>query len=97
MPDSHRISRISPETAPGVGGDLTVIYREGLSQQELAKRLTLSQPTVSRRLKKAEAALLEPIVAWIQSEMNEFPSPDVLTSISMTLRDWLPTYYRSDN
>jgi RNA polymerase sigma factor (sigma-70 family) len=72
---------------------LQLFYQQGLSQQELASYLKLSQPTVSRRLKKAEENLLRALLAWIESQLNQFPDPIVLKSISTTLREWLSVHY----
>jgi DNA-directed RNA polymerase specialized sigma subunit len=66
-----------------------IVYRDGLSQQELADRLQLSQPTISRRIKQAEAALLAALVRWIETRLNKFPDPNELKVISMTLKEWL--------
>ena len=72
---------------------LQLFYQQGLSQQELASHLKLSQPTVSRRLKKAEENLLHALLTWIESQLNQFPDPNVLKSISTTLREWLIVHY----
>jgi RNA polymerase sigma factor (sigma-70 family) len=72
---------------------LQLFYQQGLSQQELASQLKLSQPTVSRRLKKAEESLLQGLVTWIESQLNQFPDPNVLKNISATLREWLTVHY----
>jgi RNA polymerase sigma factor (sigma-70 family) len=72
---------------------LHLFYQQGLSQQELASHLKLSQPTVSRRLKKAEETLLNALLNWVESQLGRFPDPDVLKSISTTLREWLVGYY----
>ncbi len=72
---------------------LQLFYQQGLSQQELASHLKLSQPTVSRRLKKAEENLLAALLIWIESQLNQFPDPNVLKSISTTLREWLIVHY----
>ena len=72
---------------------LQLFYQQGLSQQELASHLKLSQPTVSRRLKKAEENLLAALLTWIESQLNQFPDPNVLKSISTTLREWLSVHY----
>ena len=72
---------------------LQLFYQQGLSQQELASHLKLSQPTVSRRLKKAEENLLQALLIWIESQLNQFPDPTVLKSISTTLREWLIVHY----
>jgi RNA polymerase sigma factor (sigma-70 family) len=72
---------------------LQLFYQQGLSQQELASQLKLSQPTVSRRLKKAEESLLQTLITWIESQLNQFPDPNVLKNISATLREWLTVHY----
>lgn len=68
---------------------LQLFYRDGLSQQDLSNRLQLSQPTISRRIKKAEELLLTALLTWIESQMNKFPEPNELKIISTTLREWL--------
>jgi RNA polymerase sigma factor (sigma-70 family) len=72
---------------------LRLFYQQGLSQQGLAAHLNLSQPTVSRRLKKAQEQLLAALLTWIESELNQFPEPNVLKDISMTLNEWLIGHY----
>jgi RNA polymerase sigma factor (sigma-70 family) len=72
---------------------LRLFYQDQLSQLELADRLKVSQPTVSRRMKKAEEQLLSALLVWVQSALNEFPDPNTLKVISSTLREWLNTYY----
>jgi RNA polymerase sigma factor (sigma-70 family) len=68
---------------------LQLFYQEGLSQQELSSRLELSQPTVSRRIKKAEAKLLEALLIWIEAKLHKIPDPNELKSISTMLKEWL--------
>jgi RNA polymerase sigma factor (sigma-70 family) len=72
---------------------LRLFYQQGLSQQELAAYLKTSQPTVSRRLKKAEACLLAALIQWIETDLNQFPNPDELKIINMTLKEWLKGHY----
>ncbi len=72
---------------------LQLFYQQGLSQQELAIQLTLSQSTVSRRLKKAEENLLNALFTWIESQLNQFPEPTGLKGIITTLREWLIVHY----
>jgi RNA polymerase sigma factor (sigma-70 family) len=81
------------DLAPEFQEILQLFYQQGLSQQELASHLNLSQSTVSRRLKKAEESLLQALLTWIQSQLNQFPDPNVLKSISTTLREWLIVHY----
>jgi RNA polymerase sigma factor (sigma-70 family) len=68
---------------------MQLFYRDGLSQQELSSRLQLSQPTISRRIKQAEAQLLAALLAWIESQLNKIPDPNELKTISATLKEWL--------
>jgi RNA polymerase sigma factor (sigma-70 family) len=74
---------------PEIQAVLQLFYQQGLSQQELARRLQMSQPTVSRRLKKAEEKLLAALITWSQSQLNQFPNPDELKNITLLLREWL--------
>jgi RNA polymerase sigma factor (sigma-70 family) len=86
---TEAVANLSPEFQE----ILQLFYQQGLSQQELAIHLNLSQPTVSRRLKKAEADLLQALLIWIESQLNQFPEPNVLKGISTTLREWLIGHY----
>lgn len=72
---------------------LHLFYQQKLSQQELAAYLNLSQPTVSRRLKKAEEALLNSLLTWSQSQLDRFPNPTEVKHISTALREWLIVHY----
>jgi RNA polymerase sigma factor (sigma-70 family) len=73
---------------------LRLFYQENLSQQELADRMAMSQPTVSRRLKKAEEALLAKLLDSVRSEVNKLPDPSELKQVSLALKEWLTFYYR---
>jgi RNA polymerase sigma factor (sigma-70 family) len=75
---------------------LGLFYGENLSQQELADRMAMSQPTVSRRLKKAEEALLTKIIGSVKGEVNKLPEPTELKHISIALKAWLESYYRPE-
>jgi predicted transcriptional regulator len=72
-----------------------LFYQQKMSQQDLASHLQLSQPTVSRRIKKAEEKLLGTLLDWRQSQLNQFPDPNELKDISIGLREWLAMYYDS--
>ncbi len=72
---------------------LQLFYRENLSQQELAARMEMSQPTVSRRLKKAEEALLSKLLENVKQDVNKLPDPSELKHISLALKEWLGSYY----
>jgi RNA polymerase sigma factor (sigma-70 family) len=69
---------------------LRMFYQERLSQQELAANMRMSQPTVSRRLKKAEEALLTKLLA----DVNKSPEPSELRHISIALKECLESHYR---
>jgi RNA polymerase sigma factor (sigma-70 family) len=73
---------------------LRLFYQENLSQQELADRMAMSQPTVSRRLKKAEEALLANLLDSVRREVNKLPDPSELKQVSLALKEWLTFYYR---
>ena len=79
------LDRLKPELQEII----QLFYRDGLSQQELSSRLQLSQPTISRRIKQAEAQLLAALLAWIESQLHKIPDPNELKSISATLKEWL--------
>ena len=68
---------------------LQLFYRDGLSQTELATRLPLSKATISRRIKEAKELLLAALLTWIESQLNRFPAPNELITISATLEEWL--------
>jgi RNA polymerase sigma factor (sigma-70 family) len=68
---------------------IQLFYRDGLSQQELSSQLKMSQPTISRRIKQAEAQLLAALLAWIESQLHKIPDPNELKTISATLKEWL--------
>jgi RNA polymerase sigma factor (sigma-70 family) len=65
-----------------------LFYRDGLSQQELADRLNISQATISRRIKQAESQLLAALVQWMESQLHKFPDPNELKTISAYLKEW---------
>jgi RNA polymerase sigma factor (sigma-70 family) len=86
---NQALSELNPEQRE----ILQLFYQKKLSQQELAAHLKLSQPTVSRRLKKAEESLLNTLLLWSQSQSNRFPNPTEVKQISTALREWLIVHY----
>jgi RNA polymerase sigma factor (sigma-70 family) len=83
------LDRALANLSPELRSILQLFYREGLSQQELANRLQMSQPTIFRRIKQAEAQLLSALLAWIESKLNKLPDPNELKDISTNLQAWL--------
>jgi RNA polymerase sigma factor (sigma-70 family) len=73
---------------------LRLFYQDRLSQQELALTMNMSQPTVSRRLKKAEAALLTQVIESFRGSVNNPPEPSELRPISIALKECLESHYR---
>jgi RNA polymerase sigma factor (sigma-70 family) len=69
---------------------LRMFYQDRLSQQELASNMKMSQPTVSRRLKKAEETLLTKLLGSV----NKRPEPSELRHISIALKECLESHYR---
>jgi RNA polymerase sigma factor (sigma-70 family) len=86
------IAQADPETQDL----LQMIYREALTQTEIAQRWQLSQATVSRRIKKLnqvkQAWLLE-VGQWAATTLNNSLNPAVLTSMSQAFEEWLTHYY----
>ena len=86
---NHTLTQALANLKPELQAIIQLFYRDGLSQQELSSRLQLSQPTISRRIKQAEAQLLAALLAWIESQLHKIPDPNELKSISATLKEWL--------
>jgi RNA polymerase sigma factor (sigma-70 family) len=80
---------------PQVQQLLELYYAEGLTQQEMAKRLDMKQYTISRRFSKAREALLRSLAQWSQETLHVVPTSDVLNHMSTVLDEWLATYHRS--
>jgi RNA polymerase sigma factor (sigma-70 family) len=73
---------------------LRLFYQDRLSQQELALNMKMSQPTVSRRLKKAEETLLTKMIGSVKGSVNNLPEPSELRHISIALKECLESHYR---
>lgn len=71
---------------------LHAYYRQGLTQQELAKQLNLKQYAISRKLAKAREGLLLALARWSQDTLHISPSSDVIQSMSAILEEWLQAH-----
>ena len=80
---------------PQVQQLLELYYSQGLTQQELVKRLDIKQYTISRRFSKARRLLLLALAEWSQATLHIAPTSDVLNHISPVLEEWLMTHYQS--
>jgi RNA polymerase sigma factor (sigma-70 family) len=74
---------------------LSLFYQDNLCQQDLAQKMAMSQSTISRRLKKTESTLLAALLATLQTQGDNLPNPTALKDISIALREWLQTHYRT--
>ncbi|MEB3359701.1 MAG: sigma-70 family RNA polymerase sigma factor [Synechococcales bacterium] len=72
---------------------LRLHYQDGLTQQQLAKQLAMSQATVSRRLTRAREALLIALVQWSQKELNNPATPTLIQDMGAGLEEWLRGHY----
>jgi RNA polymerase sigma factor (sigma-70 family) len=70
---------------------LRLFYQDRLSLQELALNMSMSQPKVCGRLKKAEAVLLTKLLG----SMDKSPEPSELRHISIAMKECLESHYRS--
>jgi RNA polymerase sigma factor (sigma-70 family) len=68
-------------------------YREGQTQQQIAKQLNVEQYKVSRRLKKAREKLLVKLATWCRETLHISLNSTVLDYISTVMEEWLKTYF----
>lgn len=68
---------------------LQLYYQQNLTQQEIAKRLSIQQYAVSRKLSKTRETLLLALLRWSQDTLHITPVSDVGKQISAELEDWL--------
>jgi len=74
---------------------LASYYSENLTQQQIAQALNIQQYTVSRRLSSTRKALLKQLAQWSQTTLHIPMTPDVLSSISTIIDEWLSAHYRT--
>jgi RNA polymerase sigma factor (sigma-70 family) len=75
---------------------LAMYYGEGLTQTEIAKKLEMSQASISRRLAKInkfKTQSLCSIAEWSQKTLNNSITPDVLENVSALIDEWLEHHY----
>jgi RNA polymerase sigma factor (sigma-70 family) len=70
---------------------LRLYYHDGLSQQQIAQQVQMTQVTVSRRLTRSRESLLSTLVRWSQAELNSSPDSNLIKDMSMALEEWLKT------
>ncbi|WP_413173656.1 sigma-70 family RNA polymerase sigma factor [Anabaena azotica] len=83
------ISQIEPQLQQ----ILQLYYRQGLTQDKIAKQLEMQQYTVSRRLKKAQENLLKSLANWSRDTLHISITSDLLKNMSVVMEEWLQTYY----
>jgi RNA polymerase sigma factor (sigma-70 family) len=72
---------------------IRMYYGESLTQQDIAQRLDMKQYTVSRRLTRARDQLLTAIAHWSQHSLHISLTPDLLSTSSTLLEDWLQRHF----
>ncbi|MBF2027692.1 MAG: sigma-70 family RNA polymerase sigma factor [Oscillatoriales cyanobacterium C42_A2020_001] len=72
---------------------LDAYYQQQLTQQQITQQLGIPQYTVSRRLSSARQTLLKKLATWSQEMLHSSLNPDVLTSMSTVLDEWLTAHY----
>lgn len=73
---------------------LCLLYGQGLPQQQVMTHMGVSQPTISRRVKKARQQLQSALLQWATEIMNKQPDPDQLVNMTPLLEEWLKVYLR---
>lgn len=79
---------------------LAMYYGEGLTQTEIAKKLQMSQASISRRLTKInkfKTQSLCSLAEWSKQALNISITPDVLNNMSAFLDEWLEHHYTKTN
>jgi RNA polymerase sigma factor (sigma-70 family) len=72
---------------------LRLYYKNGLTQQQIAKELVLQQYTVSRRLTKAREILLRNLAQWSSEKLHISVTSNLLKNMSTVMEEWLQAYY----
>lgn len=73
---------------------LQLYYQERLTQQQIARQLTLQQYAVSRKLTKTRELLLLALTRWSQETLHISPTSNVVKYISALLEEWLQIHYQ---
>lgn len=68
---------------------LELWYRQGLTQQQIAKQLDIPQYTVSRRFTKIRETLVKAVASWSQEKMHIPLTPDILKEMIAVIEEWL--------
>ncbi len=68
---------------------LELWYRQGLTQQQIAKQLDIPQYTVSRRFTKVRETLVKAVASWSKEKMHISLTPDILKEMTAVIEEWL--------
>ncbi len=83
-------------------------YRDGMTQQEMAKALDVKQYTVSRKLSRIRQNMVKKLATWSQEQFAEQisatdvdnlhtgPDLDLLNTISSVLDEWLQQHFSAN-
>jgi RNA polymerase sigma factor (sigma-70 family) len=83
------VTQLEPQTQE----ILQLYYKQGLTQQYIAKQLQIQQYTVSRRLTKARETLLRVLAQWSQEKLHISVTSDLLKSINTVMEEWLQSHF----
>lgn len=72
---------------------LWLYYRQGITQQQIARQMEMKQVTVSRRLSRARESLLEALIQWSWQVLNISLTSNLVKDMSATLEEWLRVHY----
>jgi RNA polymerase sigma factor (sigma-70 family) len=89
---TEAISKLDPEAQQ----ILTLYYTQGLTQQQIAKKLEIPQYTISRRLNKIRENLLKVLATWSQEKLHISITSDILKSTNSVMEQWLQSYYSAE-
>ena len=76
---------------------LECYYQQGMTQQQIAQKLELSQATASRKLTRGRESLLAALVKWCQESMNISVNSNQVKDMSFALEEWLRNQYGNNN
>jgi RNA polymerase sigma factor (sigma-70 family) len=75
---------------------LSLYYRHGSTQQQIADQLQIKQYSVSRRLSRIKEALLLNLATWSQATLHSSPTSPALKQMSLVLEEWLQHYFKEN-
>lgn len=75
---------------------LSLYYRHGSTQQQIANQLQIKQYSVSRRLSRIKETLLLDLSTWSQESLHISLTSPALKQMSLLLEEWLQQYFKEN-